>query len=183
MKRITIIFLITLFLLISCSPVKKPIKQELIENPYTFQTKLQGDISIMPSYKYVGSKDFSDEKAKRSYYVWIDRNQNKYIMIYQLIVNKGKFPSDIQWINNDYAIYSDGMRAAFTSLGKRPYETLKSLNIELPECYILGEEVHVSETNDECIIRILIVPDDLCAENYEPVMEELDRVAIINPLG
>lgn len=180
MKKYSPIFLILILLvsLIACtsSPTSKVAKDTNI-----FTSKTHGDISIFPIYKYLGMSDFSDEKAYRKIYVWENAPENKYIIISQLIVKNGKFPVDITWISPYGALYTGYMQAAYTSIGERPFMALDKYGITLPDCFITAVKAHVNDT--EAIFRILIVPDKMCSEVYEPIMQELDRVAIINPLG
>jgi len=167
-------------LIVNCSLF--PDEEKDFKTDPSFTTKYQGDIGIISSYKYIGFDDFSDEKAIRKYYVWENATENKIIMIYQLIANKEPFPKDLEWITPN-ALYRKNMRAAYTTVAGRPLSALHHFGMELPDCYILAQEIHIDESKKEAIFRILIVNDEFCTEDYEPVMEELDRVAIINPLG
>jgi len=179
MKKIIPIFLIFLFFLVSC----KTTPQSAVETDINvFTSKTFGEIAIFPTFKYLGMKERSENsKAYRKYHVWENPYENKYIMILQMIPKQGKtFPSDINWFSGN-PLYVKGMRAAYSSIGGRPHGVMVSLGAEFPPCFILAEEVHLSPK--EVVFRILIVPDKMCAEEYEPVMEELDRVAIINSLN
>ena len=179
MKKIIPIFLIFLFFLVSCKTTPQPTVEK---DTNIFKSNTHGDIAIFPTYKYLGMKERSENsKAYRKYHVWENPYENKYIMILQMVPKQGKsFPSDINWFAGS-PLYVKGMRAAYASLGERPYSVMVNLGAKFPPCFILVEEIHKSPK--EVIFRALIVPDKMCAEEYEPVMEELDRVAIINPLG
>jgi len=182
MKRIIPIFLIFLLVLCSCNghtPDVPSTPETLKEEPYQFVTKTLGTYSIMATYKYLGLKSFSDEKAKREYHVWEDKFDGKYVIIYNLMANQGTFPPDLQWVSKHGAIYHKGMRAAYITMGERPFMALQQFGVVLPDCFILAQEVH--HNDKEAVIRILVVPDKMCAEDYEPVMEELNRVVIANP--
>ena len=102
-------------------------------------------------------------------------------MIIVIVPKEGTFPDNLVWNNPNTALNVKGMRAAYSSISSRSYSIMNKLGADFPECFILAQEVHLDPR--EALFRILIVPDDMCTEDYEPVMEELDRVAIINPLG
>jgi len=183
MKRIFTIFLMCI-LLFSCSQNTLVIPEEPFDNQtYKYLTPNQSFpyISIMPSYKYVGEKDFSDQKAVRKYTIWESVSEYKYIMIYHLVSNQGPFPSNIEWTTDD-VIYKSGMKAVYTTVGNNAYKALDHFGLVLDDCFILAQEIHINEENNEAIFRILIVPDEFCTENYQPVLEELKRVTITNPL-
>ena len=179
MKKVIPIFLIFLFFLVSCKTTPQPTVEK---DTNIFKSNTHGDIAVFPTYKYLGMKERSENsKAYRKYHVWENPYENKYIMILQMVPKQGKsFPSDINWFAGS-PLYVKGMRAAYASLSERPYSVMVNLGAEFPPCFILAEEVHVAPK--EVLFRALIVPDKMCAEEYEPIMEELDRVAIINPLG
>jgi len=182
MKRIIPIFLIFLFFLVSCkttTPVKPSTEETLKKEPYQFVTKSIGTYSIMPTYKYLGWRSFTDEKAVRDYHVWENKFDGKYVIIYNLIAKQGTFPPDLHWIDTYAAIYHKGMRAAFITMGERPFMALQQFGVILPDCFILAQEVH--HNDKEAVIRILVAPDKMCSEDYEPVMEELDRVVVTTP--
>jgi len=182
MKRIIPIFLILIFALCSCNghtPDVPSTSETLKEEPYQFVTKSIGTYSIMPTYKYLGWRSFTDEKAIRDYHIWENKFDGKYVIIYNLIAKQGTFPPNLQWINEYDSIYHKGMRAAYITMGERPLLALQQFGVILPDCFILAQEVH--HNDKEAVIRILVVPDKMCAEDYEPVMEELDRVIVKTP--
>lgn len=172
-------FLIFILLIFGCAT--DPITTKEDDQTFRFISRSMGLVSIMPTYQYIGEKDLSDQKATRVYHIWEDSMNEKYIMIYHLIAKQGTFPPGLQWVTPNGAIYIKGMRAAYTTIGEKPYSALQKFNLRLQECFILAQEVHHNDT--EAVFRILIVPDETCAEEYEPVMEELDRVTIKDPLG
>ena len=177
--RKAIYLFIFLFLLVACTDLVKDTKIEKDTN--IFISKTHGEVAIFPTFKYLGVVDLTDYKAHRKYFIWENNYENKYIVITQIIVKADKFPPNIQWINPNGAIFARGMRGAYTSIANRPRLALEKVGGVLPDCFILASEAHVKER--EALIISLIVPDKMCSENYEPVMEELKRVAIINPLG
>lgn len=184
MKYIISIFLMCI-LLVSCWSSGPVVPVEPFDSAeYHYMTPNQSFpyIAIMPSYKFVGEKDFSDQKAVRRYTIWESVSENKYLMIYQLIVREGEFPSNLEWITED-AIYKSGMKAVYTTIGNNAFKAIDHYGLIIPDCFILAQEIHINEANNEAIFRILIVNDEFCTEDYEPVLEELNRVAITNPLG
>jgi len=178
MKKIIPIFLIFLFFLAGCNSAPQP---AIEKDTNIFTSKTHGDISIFPIYKHLGEKRNTEGKGIRTYNVWENPHENKYIMILQIVPKEGTFPEDLVWTPANGRLYVKGLKAAYNSIGSRPYSIMMKLGAKFPDCFILAEEVHVAPR--EALFRILIVPDKMCAEEYEPVMEELDRVAIINPLG
>jgi hypothetical protein len=186
MKKITSFCLMFIFFLIGCgkgAPTGENIikKTEFKEDINTFVSPSHGTVAIFPTYKYLGSKEDSEGKGIRKYYVWEQPDEGKYIMILQLVPKEGTFPEGIDWTPKEGSLFIKGKRAAYNSINARSQKVMNELGAELPPCFILAEEVHVSKT--EALFRILIVPDQMCLGNYEPVMQELDRVAIIKPLG
>jgi hypothetical protein len=178
MKKIIPIFLIFLFFLAGCETTP----QSTVEKDTNiFTSKTHGDVAIFPTFEYLGMNESTEGKGVRKYYIWENKFENKYIMILQIVPKEGNFPEDLQWISKKDALYVKGMRAAFTSIASRSYIIMQKFVTEFPPCFILAQEIHVAPR--EALFRILIVPDKMCAEEYKPVMEELDRVAIINPLG
>ena len=177
MKKIIPIFLIFLFFLVSCQTTP----QKAVETDTNiFTSKTFGDIAIFPAYKYLGETNNIEGRGIRRYHLWENPYENKYILIFQIIPKEGTFPEDLNWFSGN-PLYVKGMRAAYDSLSERTYSVMINLGAKFPPCFLLAEEVHTSPK--EALFRILIVPDDMCGDDYEPVMEELDRVAIINPLG
>ena len=180
MKKYNPIFLIMVLLLVACGG------SQVSDTPVNNQTSIftsptHGTIAIFPAYKHLGEMKNTEGKGIRTYNVWENPYDNKYIMIIQIVPKEGTFPEDLVWTPENGSLYIKGLRAAYNSIGSRPYSIMTKLGAEFPPCFILAEEVHVSPR--EALFRILIVPDEMCAEEYEPVMEELDRAAIINPLG
>jgi len=180
MKKVLSIFLIALFFLVACNGGNKPVtKVEPVTK--TFVSENHGPIAIFPTYEYLGMKESFEGKSNREYHLWENKFDGKYILIIQIIPKEGTFPSDLVWNSTQGSLYVKGMRAAYNSIAARTYKIMKQLGAEFPPCFILAQEVHVSPK--EAIFRVLIVPDKMCTEEYEPVMEELDRVAVIKPLG
>jgi len=186
MKKVIPIFLLILFFLAACGgqdvkETKDSTPKEVKKDTSSYISLNHGTIGVFPSYKYLGMEEASTEKGNRKYYLWEHPRLNKYILILQIVPKEGTFPENIKWVSPDDALYIKGMRAAYSSISLRTYEIIKKLGARLPDCFILAEEVHVIP--EEALFRILIVPDAGCSEDYAPVMEELDRVTILNPLA
>lgn len=179
MKRIIPIFLILLFICLSCNGNKVP-DTRVEKDINSFVSKNHGSISILPTYKYIGMKETNEGKGIRKYFMWENEFEGKVIIILQLVPKEGVFPITINWTPEEGSLYVKGFRAAYDTIARPTYEVVTELGGLIPDCFILAEEVHVKPT--EAIFRILIVPDKMCAGEYKPIMEELDRVAIINPL-
>jgi len=190
MKHFLTIFLICIFLsACATNPIEnaEDLKQPeevtvkyLQTSAYNSGARMIGDV---PVYSYVGEKDFSDENVFRRYNLWENRSEGKYIMIYHIILKKGEFSKDVKWVNREYAIFVDGMRSVYTSISKRPWSVLQYYNAELADCIMLVQEAHINDDNNEAILRILIVPDEDCNQDFWNPVNELDRVTITNPLG
>ena len=181
MKRIIPIFLIPLLFMVIACPNNKVPDTRVEEDTNTFVSKQHGSIAIMPTFKYMGEKINEEGKGIRRYFVWENNYDQKYIVILQLIPKEGVFPIDLDWTPKEGSLYIKGFRAAYDSIADATNTILLELGAIIPDCFILAEEVHVKPT--EALFRILIVPDKMCSGDYESVMEELDRVIIINPLG
>lgn len=178
-KTISILFFI--LFIISCAS-----KPQAVVKPEDKNLKFVGNnqiISIFPTYRYVGEQDFSDENVLRVYHIWYNDFDGKIIMIYHLKMKKGMFPNNVQWLDKNSALFVEGMRAAYTNVIGRALIALNNSNIKLPDCYILGQEVHINKNNKEAVLRMLITPDKMCSEEYMKTMNELDRVAIIKSSG
>ena len=85
------------------------------------------------------------------------------------------FPRDYKWVNKSDAIFSRGNIAAYNSLHPRPTSIINEFDGPLPDCVIVASEFYFHEY--EVMYKALIVPDKMCAEVAEPVVEELNRVA------
>ena len=182
MKKCKPIFLILtlVFLLVSCGG--QGTETGLEPETKTFVSKTHGEIGIFPTYEYLGVYESGEGKGIRQYNVWEEPFSGKYLLILQIVPKQGTFPKDLLWVNPKDALFVRGMRAAYDSIASRTYSAMQKLGVEFPACFILAEEVHVAPK--EALFRILIVPDAMCTGNdYPSVMEELDRVLIINPLG
>jgi len=185
MKRIipfiltVLLFLVLLFLVVACPGSKKP-DTRVEKDINTFVSKNHGNISILPTYKYIGMKETDHGKGIRKYFVWEDTFTNKIIVILQLVPKEGIFPVTLDWTPTQGSLYIKGFRAAYNTVAEPTHKVITELGGILPDCFVLTQEVHVKPT--EAVFRILIVPDKMCSEEYEKVMEELNRVAIINPL-
>jgi hypothetical protein len=135
MKKIVYLF-IFLFLIVACTDLVKDTKIEKDTN--IFISKTHGEIAIFPTFKYLGVVDLTDFKAHRKYFIWENNYENKYILITQIIVKGDKFPPNIQWINPNGAIFTRGMRGAYTSISNRPKLALEKVGASLPDCFILA---------------------------------------------
>jgi len=178
LKLLPILFLLTMF---ACSSGMNPdIKEEppIIADTVYFYPKYHKPISIFPTFKLIGFKSFSEDgKAYREYNIWKDSRTNKYILITVIRPLGNSFPTDVQWIDRESAIYSDGNKTAYNSLHERPTSVIYDFDgVPLPDCIIVAQEFYYHA--QEVIYKVLIVPDKMCAENAEPVIKELDRVAI-----
>ena len=184
MKKFIPFLIIIAFILSGCSgtPEQGEIIEETIieEDINTFVSPNHGSIAIFPTFKYLGSKESSTVKSIRKYHVWEQKNEGKYVMILQIVPKEGTFPENLNWTPEEGALFIKGKRAAYSTISFTAQKIMFDLGADFPLCFVLAEEVHVVPT--EAVFRILIVPDR-CEGNYEPVMEELDRVAIIKPLG
>ena len=178
-KAIAVIFFI-LFVVSCASTPPEPVNQS--KNEFEFIGNHQA-VSVMPTYRYIGKQDFSDDNVMRVYHIWRNDYDGKVIMLYHIIMKQGTFPNDVQWIDRDNAIFVDGMRVAYNYVAGRAKTALNDSNITLPECLILAQEIHIGKDKTEAILRMLITPDDMCAEQYWKTLDELDRVTITNPLG
>ena len=136
-----------------------------------FTSAVHGNIAIFPTYKHLGTKKNTEGRGIRTYNVWENERENKYILIIQIVPKEGPFPEDLNWTPTGGRLYKKGLKAAYNSIGSRPYSIMMNLGAEFPPCFILAQEIH--HNNTEAIFRILIVPDSFCSERYEPVMEEL----------
>ena len=184
MKKCNHLFLIMILILslsfIACNGSQ--VTDTPVDNQIsTFTSPTHGSIAIFPTYKHLGTSKNTEGKGIRTYNVWENERTNKYILIIQIVPKEGTFPEDLNWTPANGRLYLKGLRAAYNSIGSRPYSIMTKLGAKFPPCFILVEEVHVDPK--EALFRILIVPDEMCAEEYEPVMEELNRAVIINPLG
>ena len=114
--------------------------------------------------------------AYRTYYLWESKFEGKYIMIAKF-VPKGSstFATDVKWVADGF-LHKKGNRAAYSKIANRPRSVIESLSGPLPDCIILAQDVRIHPK--EAQFRMLIVPDKFCSGAWEPVMEELDRVAI-----
>ena len=182
MKKCKPIFLILVlvFFLISCGSGQRT-DTGIQPETKTFVSEKHGDIGIFPAYNFMGTYELATEKSFRQYNLWENPYEGKYIMIIQIVPKEGTFPPNLVWNDPQTSLYIKGMRAAYDGISSRSYSIMQKLGAEFPPCFILAQEVHVHPK--EALFRILIVPDKMCTGDYEPVMEELDRVLIINPLG
>ena len=175
-----LLILILVFSLVACGGGQRT--DSIEPETKTFVSQTHGEIGIFPTYEYMGVYESSEGKGIRHYHLWENPYDGKYLMILQIVPKQGTFPPDIMWNNPKDAIYIRGMRAAYDSISSRSYGIMTKLGAQFPACFILAQEVHVAPK--EALFRILIVPDNMCTGNdYQSVMEELDRVLIINPLG
>jgi len=181
MKKILPLVLIVFFAAFGCPKKDPPPEKPVDQVASTFISANHGDIIILPTYKYVDEVKYNKGKAARYYHIWENKFEGKYIIIFQLFPKEGVFPDDVNWTPEQGSIFIKGKSAAYDSIAVRLHNALTQLGIQLPECFILAQRVHVSPT--EALFRMLLVPDDMCSGDYSPVMKELDRVAIINPLG
>lgn len=186
MRELISIFLISVFILFGCSGTpdtpEEIIEETIIEKDInTFTSPNHGTVAIFPTFKYVGDKENYQGNTMRKYHVWEQKHERKYIIIIQLLPKEGVFPDSKRWISTNDRLFVKGMRAAYNNLTPKTKQVIYDMSIMLPTCFIAAQEVHV--VPQEAIIRILVVPDRMCVGDEEPVMEELDRTAIINPLN
>ena len=129
----------------------------------------------------MGKKTINSEKsiALRDYHVWEQKSSGKLILITVLTPKKGTFPDGIEWVDRKSAIYSHRNVVAYTDVHERPAGVIRELGASLPECLIIAQEFYFHEK--EVLYKALIVPDEMCAEVAEPVVQELNRVANMQP--
>lgn len=181
MRKLIPIFLIILFVVSGCKTTPSIQEEDIIEESTSTFTSLEhGEISIFPTYEYQGVSDQSDEKNIRKLYLWVNKADNKYIIVNQIIVREGTIPPGTKGIDPYGSLYSSWDEAVYTSIAERPYRTLGLFGIDLPPCFMAAVGAHIGDK--EAIIRILIVPDKMCSENYQPVLEELNRSVLLDPL-
>lgn len=166
-----------LFLLcLSCfgGKVETPVDEKFSE----FKTEYHNPIAILPTYEYVGKKEMETKGAYRTYYLWKEKSSGKYIMI-NVLHPKGSdsFSKDIEWIDRESAIYSEGNIAAYPELHYRPASVVAELDKPLPKCYVVAQEFYLDDERKEAMYKMLIVPDDTCLIVYEDAILELNRVA------
>lgn len=183
--KLRFLLLIPLFFMLACAGPEikedgKPTTEgNITRHTVDFQPKYLDKITIFPTYRFLGSERTESSGAFRNYFVWENKFEGKYVLILQLFPRgEDTFPPDVQWVNPDGALYHRGMRAAYDSLSKSAVEIINKLGGELPDCFIVGQEVVVDRKLREAILKVLIVPDKFCSGNWISVMEELDRVII-----
>ena len=180
-KLIPILFILTMF---ACSIEKNPnLKEEppIIGITSYFYPKYHKPITIFSAFKLIGVKSISEnEKAHREYNIWKDSKTNKYILITVIRPYGRSFPDNVQWIDRESAIYSNENKTAYDFLHERPTSVINDFDLDgtpLPDCIIVAQEFYYHP--QEVIYKVLIVPDKMCAKDVEPVIKELDRVAIL----
>jgi hypothetical protein len=169
-----------LLLLVACSASHQPVGDvESVDN--YFKSKHHNEIAIFPTYDYLGMRSINimDSIAMRDYHVWENQHDNKYILITVMTPKSGSFNKDMPWINRENALYSHGNIVAYNSVHDRPLSVINDLGRVLPDCVIIAQEFYFHEK--EVLYKALIVPDEMCAEIPEPVVEELNRVANMQP--
>ncbi|MCF8019873.1 MAG: hypothetical protein K9L62_10780 [Vallitaleaceae bacterium] len=167
---------IILLLLMACASSQQPVVDvESVDN--YFKTKHHNEIAILPTYDYLGMRSINimDSIAVRDYHVWENQDDNKYILITVLTPKNGAFSKDMPWINRKNAIYSHGNVVAYNNVHERPLSVINDLGRFLPDCIIIAQEFYFHEK--EVLYKALIVPDEICAEIPEPIVEELNYVA------
>ncbi len=176
MKKIAIV-LSFLLLIFACNGTGPEVRDDPVDVEASyFYPKYHNPIAIFPTYKYLGKKNMESEKAAREYNVWKDNRSGKYILITTLTPKGDGFPENVTWINRDSAIYSNGNTTAYTSLHTRPLSVIHELDGGvLPDCIIVAQEFYFNKK--EAMFKALIVPDEMCSEVAEPIIEELNRVA------
>ena len=179
MKRIfQFVPLLFLLFLFACNGVTPTPDEPVDKQTNYFYSEYQNPIAIFPTYKYLGCENIVTTKAHREYYVWKEHRENKYILITVLKPNgSNSFSKDIKWIDKEIAIYSSGNIAAFNFLHIRPRGVIYKLDGDIPDCVIVAQEFYLDKNRKEAIYKTLIVPDKMCTEISEPVIEELNRVA------
>lgn len=167
-------FLLILFLVSCWGNQVEPV----VDKTNYFHSKYQFPIAIFPTYEYLGEEKMETKGAFRTYHLWKEQSSGKYIMI-NVLTPKGsiKFPENIQWIDYETAIYTRGRVAAYNRVHSRVEGVINGLDGPLPDCIIAAQEFYIDPDRKEAIYKMLIVPDDTCLEVYEPVVEELNRVA------
>jgi len=177
MKRIFQIVPLLLFL-IACNGITPTREEPVDKQTNYFYSKYQNPIAIFPTYKYLGSENIITPKAYRDYHVWKEPRSNKYILI-TVLQPKGsdRFSKNIKWVDKETAIYYRGNITAFNFLHLRPRGVIYKLDGDIPDCVIVAQEFYLDKDGKEAIYKTLIVPDKMCNEIPEPVIQELNRVA------
>ncbi len=176
MKNI-IKILFVLFLIMGCNGTGPEVREDPVDIQASyFYPKHHNPIAIFPIYKYLGKKNMESDKAMREYNVWKDNRSGKYILITTLTPKGDGFPKNVNWIDRDSAIYSNGNVTAYTSLHTRPLSVIHELDGGFTsDCIIVAQEFYFNKK--EAMFKALIVPDEMCSEIAEPIVEELNRVA------
>jgi len=181
-KILSIVLVLVLLFIFSCNgtgPKVRQGKEDPTVDTFTnyFYPKYHKPIAIFPTFKHIGVRSISATgKAYREYNIWKDDRKGKYILITTLRSTQGEFPEDFEWIDRDNAIYSNGNKTAYNSLHERPLKIIHEMSGErLPDCIIVAQEFYFNKK--EAMYKVLIVPDEMCAEDAGPIIEELNRVA------
>jgi len=173
--------LAVLFLLAGCMGGKSstPVMDEGFDTQTKyFNPEYHNPIAIFPTYEKLGTHSLDTEKAHRKYHVWQEKRTGKIILITVLTPNGyDSFPKTIRWMDSPGALYVGGNTAAYNHLNSRPAAAITKLGGVFPDCFIVAQAFYLDKNRKEAIYKALIVPDDVCAEEFEPVIDELDRVA------
>lgn len=177
MKKIFAIFILFL-VIVSCNGKKPVVPDVPVDTQLNyFKTQYHKTIAIFPTFKYLGKESIDIEKsiAYRDYYLWKDQRTGKYVLITVLRPKSGTLPQDYNWIDKDTAIFARGNIAAYDTMHDRPTSIINKLDGPLPECFVVAQEFYFNEK--EVMYKALIVPDKMCSSVFEPVIQELNRVA------
>ncbi len=171
-------WLTVLFLLTGCFGTGPDVIDPAVDTQINFyRSKVHNEIAILPTYKYLGTKSINIEtsKAIRTYHLWKDQGRSKYVLITILTPKHGTLPKDYNWVDKRSAITSHGNIATYNSVHPRVKDVISQLDGPLPDCFILASEFYFNEK--EVMYKALIVPDKMCFEIAEPVIQELNRTA------
>jgi len=183
-KKILCFVSIFLFLFACNGGKTPPISKETKVNTQLnyFYPKYHNPIAIFPTYKFLGTKTVTQKRAYREYHLWEESSSGKYILISAIYpVGSKSFKKGIRWINKDSAIYVRGNVAAFTSIHPRAKRIIEEMGAILPNCFILAQEFYLDKERREAIYKVLISPDEMCDRIPDSTVEELNRVANMQP--